>query len=223
MTLLSRREFLEAAAVTGAAAAVGVGTASPATAADLSKVVRVAIHPAVGFGRVGNSQDAFYFGPEVPGAAPRGPFKDADGAMAKQAARFRLYGYDANGNVVGEITAADADITWRVDVANAKPIWYDPDEAFDIPNPPDTRQRNPKVTDRKTLVARATPRTVKGAGATPQPLDGGTFLGLPVSLGEVFTDRPVVGIHAVDLVWGLGTLHCLTQQEPSRAPVRRPA
>ena len=24
----------------------------------------------------------------------------------------------------------------------------------------------------------------------------------------------VVGIHAVDLVWGLGTLHCLTQQEP---------
>jgi agmatine deiminase len=27
-------------------------------------------------------------------------------------------------------------------------------------------------------------------------------------------DRRVVGIHAVDLVWGLGTLHCLTQQEP---------
>jgi agmatine deiminase len=24
----------------------------------------------------------------------------------------------------------------------------------------------------------------------------------------------VVGIHAVDLAWGLGTLHCLTQQEP---------
>ena len=33
-------------------------------------------------------------------------------------------------------------------------------------------------------------------------------------LGEVFSDRPVVGIHALDLVWGLGTLHCLTQQEP---------
>ena len=33
-------------------------------------------------------------------------------------------------------------------------------------------------------------------------------------LGELFTDRPVVGIHAVDLVWGLGTLHCLTQQQP---------
>jgi agmatine deiminase len=34
-------------------------------------------------------------------------------------------------------------------------------------------------------------------------------------LSEVFSDRPVVGIHAVDLVWGLGTLHCLTQQQPS--------
>ena len=27
-------------------------------------------------------------------------------------------------------------------------------------------------------------------------------------------DRQVVGIHAVDLVWGFGTLHCLTQQQP---------
>ena len=34
-------------------------------------------------------------------------------------------------------------------------------------------------------------------------------------LAELIRDRPVVGIHAVDLVWGLGTLHCLTQQEPA--------
>jgi len=33
-------------------------------------------------------------------------------------------------------------------------------------------------------------------------------------LGDLFKDRPVVGIHAVDLVLGFGTLHCLTQQEP---------
>ncbi|HEV8117180.1 MAG TPA: agmatine deiminase family protein [Thermoanaerobaculia bacterium] len=33
-------------------------------------------------------------------------------------------------------------------------------------------------------------------------------------LSGVFRDRPVVGIHAVDLVWGLGTLHCLTRQQP---------
>ena len=34
-------------------------------------------------------------------------------------------------------------------------------------------------------------------------------------LGELFRDRPVVGVHSLDLVWGLGTLHCLTQQEPA--------
>jgi agmatine deiminase len=34
-------------------------------------------------------------------------------------------------------------------------------------------------------------------------------------LGELFRDRPVTGIHAVDLVWGFGSLHCLTQQQPA--------
>ena len=34
-------------------------------------------------------------------------------------------------------------------------------------------------------------------------------------LGELFKDRPVIGIHAVDLVLGFGTLHCLTQQQPA--------
>ena len=37
-----------------------------------------------------------------------------------------------------------------------------------------------------------------------------------VALGVLaeLAGRPVIGIHAVDLVWGLGTLHCLTQQQP---------
>jgi agmatine deiminase len=34
-------------------------------------------------------------------------------------------------------------------------------------------------------------------------------------LAELFPDRDVVGISCVDLVWGLGTLHCMTQQEPA--------
>ena len=33
-------------------------------------------------------------------------------------------------------------------------------------------------------------------------------------LGELFPSRRVVGIHALDLVVGLGTIHCSTQQEP---------
>jgi agmatine deiminase len=34
------------------------------------------------------------------------------------------------------------------------------------------------------------------------------------TLAGLFPSRRVVGIHAVDLVLGLGTLHCMTQQEP---------
>ena len=34
-------------------------------------------------------------------------------------------------------------------------------------------------------------------------------------LAGCFPEHVVTGIHAVDLVWGLGTLHCLTQQEPT--------
>jgi agmatine deiminase len=34
-------------------------------------------------------------------------------------------------------------------------------------------------------------------------------------IASCFPDREVIGIHAVDLVWGLGTLHCLSQQEPA--------
>jgi len=37
------------------------------------------------------------------------------------------------------------------------------------------------------------------------------------TLARLMPSHQVVGIHAVDLVWGLGTLHCLTQQEPAPA------
>lgn len=35
------------------------------------------------------------------------------------------------------------------------------------------------------------------------------------ALSGLLPEREIVGIHAVDLVWGLGTLHCLTQQQPA--------
>jgi agmatine deiminase len=38
------------------------------------------------------------------------------------------------------------------------------------------------------------------------------------TLAGLFPERQVIGIHAVDLVWGLGTLHCLTQQQPRGTP-----
>ena len=39
-------------------------------------------------------------------------------------------------------------------------------------------------------------------------------------LAEAFPCREVIGIHSVDLVWGLGTLHCMTQQQPAALPLK---
>ena len=36
-------------------------------------------------------------------------------------------------------------------------------------------------------------------------------------LQDLFPDRRVAGIHSLDLIWGLGALHCMTQQEPAPA------
>lgn len=33
-------------------------------------------------------------------------------------------------------------------------------------------------------------------------------------LSELFPNRKIIGIHSVDLVWGLGTIHCLTKEQP---------
>lgn len=33
-------------------------------------------------------------------------------------------------------------------------------------------------------------------------------------LSELFSDRTVIGISAVDLIWGFGAIHCLTNEEP---------
>ena len=30
-----------------------------------------------------------------------------------------------------------------------------------------------------------------------------------------FPDRPVIGIDSTDIIWGLGSFHCLSQQEPA--------
>ncbi|MBZ5728000.1 MAG: agmatine deiminase family protein [Acidobacteriia bacterium] len=35
------------------------------------------------------------------------------------------------------------------------------------------------------------------------------------ALARVFPDREVVGINCTDLIWGLGALHCMTQQQPA--------
>jgi len=33
-------------------------------------------------------------------------------------------------------------------------------------------------------------------------------------ISDCFPDREIIGINAIDLIWGFGTLHCLSQQIP---------
>jgi hypothetical protein len=134
---------------------------------DLSKIVRCAIHPAIGIARVGNS-DEWFVGPEVPGLTPKpeGGYKDTAGRIRRQVARFRIYGYDAAGKVVGEVTAADADIAWTVHVANKKAAWYQVQQPFDTldtdADPP--KRRNCHQTDRAKLVIDPGDRTLDEPG-----------------------------------------------------------
>lgn len=170
---------------------------------DDARIVRAAIHPAIGIARVGNSREEYFIGPEVTDPLPEKPgfYKERDdtGALKRQAARFRVYGYDAQGNVVRELTAADADIRWTVHVANKKSAWYQFQVALDIPeaSAPDTppsERRNASVQgdQRAQLVIDPGPRSIAGAGQGGGPahtFDTGRFFGTPVYLGELRTDE----------------------------------
>jgi len=163
-----------------------------------TKIVRAAIHPATGIARVGNSQE-FYIGPETIRSKPKGPgfYKDGNGALKREAARFRIYGYNGAGQVVSEVTSDLADIEWTVQVANQKAAWYQFQLALDIPeasdpNLPPSKRRNANVTgaSRKNLAIDPGPRTISGPNRSGDPykFDSGEFYGTPVYLGELQTD-----------------------------------
>lgn len=159
---------------------------------DLTRVVTCAVHPAIGIARVGNSPAEYFIGPEVPGVTPDAPggFKDAAGRVKRQVARFRVYGYDAAGQVVGELTAADdVQIAWTVHLANSKAAWYDFNVAMDIPEAETSKRRNPAFHgDRALLTIDPGPRTVAGPEGQAA-FDTGAFFGATVPLGEVRTDE----------------------------------
>ncbi|NER36187.1 MAG: hypothetical protein F6J93_19750 [Oscillatoria sp. SIO1A7] len=72
---------------------------------SLDRVVRAAIHPAIGIARVGDSPDEYFIGPELPYCHPtaEGGFKDSRGRLKRQAAQFSIYGYNDRGRVVREL------------------------------------------------------------------------------------------------------------------------
>ncbi|HEX8093702.1 LodA/GoxA family CTQ-dependent oxidase [Jatrophihabitans sp.] len=166
------------------------------TSPDLSAIVHARVHPGIGIARIGDSENDYLIGPETTEPEPReaADYKDATGALKRQAARFRLYGYDAAGQVVAELTAANAEIDWQVELVNSKAAWYEFQVALDVPEAADpdaaepSCQRNRAVQDRDSLIIDPGPRSVTGCDTQGPAFDTGTFLGTPVYLGELRTD-----------------------------------
>lgn len=154
------------------------------------------IHPSIGVARLGNSKAGFYLGPETVGGLPIdcdangnpimengapkpvSAFKDAAGAIKRQAQKFKIFRGD--GHAGHEITVNDDDIDrieWTVHIANKKPIWFTfselqgnlefgPENSYE--NQHITRN-NPDVTDetdRQKLIIDPGPRSIKTPGDT---------------------------------------------------------
>ena len=187
-----------------------------------SVIVRAAIHPGIGVARIGNSKTEYYIGPEVTAPQPQNPgyYRDAAGAIKRQAARFFVYGYNAAGEVVRELTADNADIRWTVHVANRKAQWYQFLAALDIPEAVDMAciRRNRNVNERGQLAIDPGPRSITGksvSGGADHAFDTGTFKKTTkVPLGEIRTDDA----GRLIVLGGTGQ-----SASPSGAPVYDPA
>jgi hypothetical protein len=151
-------------------------------------------HPAIGIARLGNSPNEFYLAPETTGGLPTvcdtggnpildahgqeqpvASFKDEQGRILRQAARFRVYVYDDANPQGRELKIGDpiqglescgtlVDIQWTVYVANKKAIWYEFQElngehGYDKKHP----LRNAGITNkhaRRQLIIDPGPQTV---------------------------------------------------------------
>lgn len=181
---------------------------------DVSQIASVAIYPAIGIARVGNSPDGYFIGPTIPGTHPVDPddFRDKEGRIKRQAAKFFVYALDSEGKVLGELNEANgAKVDWRVDIANKKSEWYNFDLALDIPAAEGaydldgnatpngvvvcSAKRNLDFTgaDRKKLMIEPTAIHISGPNKNPDgtrfQFDDGEINGKKVYLGELRTDE----------------------------------
>ena len=152
------------------------------------------IHPGIGIARLGNSDTEFYIAPETPAGLPLecdsngnqrfGPdgttpllvttFRDAQGRIKRQAARFQVFVYDEQSPEGRPLKIGDpiegggnngtlTEIHWQVYIANKKACWYEFDTTVgEHGYPPGHPRRNRDVTDRSRLIIDPGPRTVTG-------------------------------------------------------------
>ena len=155
------------------------------------------IHPAIGVARVGNHPSAFFVGPEKVGSPglelvaggdekPVQNYK-VDGQIKRQAARFGVFRFlqDDVGNLqlIGEVTADDAKIEWKVNLCNRKAaLSFEP-----TPGHP-AQPRNQNIADKSRLIIQnPTPVLISGKDQAAKEFNG-VFLEKPVYLGELRTD-----------------------------------
>lgn len=147
-------------------------------------VARLRVHPAIGIMRVGNAgfrvgrptipaaSEDYFVGPEHPyeSSPPSGGYKK-NGRVRRQAARFRVFAYDSNDQLIGEVTSERAEITWTVELANRKASFRKFDGLSANGSP-----RNPSVTgaDRAGLEITPGPRSITGSNEHAA-FDNGSF------------------------------------------------
>ncbi len=194
------------------------------------------IHPAIGIARLGDSPTEFQISPETPASRPLAcdqegnpvmspdgrvevtalTFKDAQGRIKRQAARFQIFVYDEAHPEGRPLRLGDpiegggnagtlVDIQWRVYVANKKAAWYEfhglrGEHGYSASHP----LRNAGVTDpnaRQQLIIDPGPRVVNTTDRRRASFDrGGGSVYAPVfpprelmpnaieTLGEILTD-----------------------------------
>ena len=158
------------------------------------KIPTYKIHPGIGIARLGNSDTDFYLAPETPASLPRAcddngnpsvgadgvtpvyvtSFKDAQGRIKRQGARFQIFVYDDKSPEGRPLEIGDPvegggnhgtliDIQWRVYIANKKACWYTFETlAGEHGYLPDHPRRNADVADaqRSRLIIDPGPRIV---------------------------------------------------------------
>ncbi len=160
-----------------------------------SEITRIRVLPGIGMDRLGNSDD-YFIGPESPGYVPDpggaggpgpngGTYRDLEMRLKRQAQRFRIYGYDADGKLVGELNADSPgveQIRWRVHVRNMKAANYAFQGAY-LFDP--SKYRNPGIQgdaaspiERDQLIIDPGPTFIEADTPQPVRMTGDVFTGI---------------------------------------------